>query len=161
MLAPSKKSYDQPRQMLKSRDITLTTMVCLVKVTVFPIVMYRCESWTIKEIERQRIDAFELRCWRRSLRVSWNSRRSNQSVLKEISTEQSLEGLMLKLKVQYSGHLIRKTNSLEKTLMLVKTEGGKEGDNRGWDGWMASPTQRKWVWVGSRSWWWTGMPGVL
>ena len=156
-----RKAVTNLDSMLKSRDITLPRKVHLVKAMVFPVVMYGNNSWTIKKAECWRTDAFELRCWRRSLRVSWNARRSNQSVLKDISTEQSLEGLMLKLKVQYSGHLIRKTNSLEKTLMLVKTEGGKEGDNRGWDGWMASPTQRKWVWVGSRSWWWTGMPGVL
>ena len=108
---------------LKSRDITLPTKVCLVKAMVFPVVMYRCESWTIKKAERQRIDAFELWCWRRLLRVPWTARRSKQSILKEISPEYSLEGLMLKLKLQYSGHLMRRTDSLEKTLMLGKIEG--------------------------------------
>ena len=103
---------------LKSRDITLPTKVCLVKATVFPVVMYRCESWTIKKPERQRIDAFELWCWRRLLRVPWTTRRSNQSILKEISPECSLEGLMLKLKLQYFGHLMRRADSFEKTLML-------------------------------------------
>ena len=109
----------------KSRDITLPTKVRLVKAMVFPVVMYGCESWTIKKAERQRIDAFEVRCWRRLLRVPWTARRSNQSILKEISPEYSLEGLMLKLKLQYFGHLMRRTDSFEKTLMLRKIEGGK------------------------------------
>ena len=108
---------------LKSRDITLPTKVCLVKATVFPVVMYGCESWTVKKAECQRIDAFELWCWRRLLRVPWPARRSNQSILKEISPEYSLEGLMLKLKLQYFGDLIRRTDSFEKTLMLGKIEG--------------------------------------
>ena len=109
---------------LKSRHITLLTKVCLVKGMVFPAVMYRCESWNIKKVERQRIDAFELLCLRRLLRVPWTARRSNQSILKEISPEYALEGLMLKLKLQYFGHLIQRTDSLEKTLMLGKIEGG-------------------------------------
>ena len=108
---------------LKSRDITLLTKVCKVKAMVFPVVMYRCESWTIKKAEHQRIDAFELWCWRRLLRVLWTARRSNQSVLKEISPEHSLEGLILKLKVQYFGHLMQRADSFEKTLMLGKIEG--------------------------------------
>ena len=116
---------------LKSRDITLPTKVCLVKVMVFPVVMYGCESWTIKKAEHQRIDAFELWCWRRLLRVPWTARRSNQSILKEISPEYSLEGLMLKLKPQYFGHLMQGADSLEKTLMLGKIEGGRRGDERG------------------------------
>ena len=111
---------------LKSRDITLPTKVYLLKAMVFPVVMYGCESWTIKKAECQRIDAFELWCWRRLLRVPWTARRSHQSVLKEISPEYSLEGLMLKLKLQYFGHLIQRTDSLEKTLMLGKIEGGKK-----------------------------------
>ena len=110
---------------LKSRDITLQTNVCLVKAMVFPVVIYRCDSWTIKKAECQRIDAFELWCWRRLLRVPWSTRRSNQSILKDISPEYSLEGLMLKLKLQYFGHLMRRADSLEKTLMLRKTEGGR------------------------------------
>ena len=110
---------------LKSRDITLATKVCLVKAMVFPIVMYACESWTIKKAECQRIDALELWCWRRLLKVPWTARRSNQSILKEISSEYSLEGLMLKLKLQYFGHLMQRTDSLEKTLMLGKIEGGR------------------------------------
>ena len=108
---------------LKSRDITLSTKVRLVKAMIFPVVMYGCESWTIKKAERQRIDAFELWCWRRLLRAPWTARRSNQSILKEISPEYSLEGWMLKLKLQYFGHLIRTADSLEKTLMQGKTEG--------------------------------------
>ena len=123
MLAPWKKSYDQPDSILKSRDITLSTKVHLVKAMVFPVVMYGCESWTIKTDEHQRIDAFELWCWRRLLRVPWMARRSNQSILKEISPECSLEGLMLKLKLQYIGHLMGKADSFEKTLMLRKIEG--------------------------------------
>ena len=114
---------------LKSRDVTLPTKVCLVKAMVFPVVMYRCESWTIKKAEHQRIDAFELWCWRRLLRVPWTARRSNQSILKEISPECSLEGLMLKLKLQYFDHLTWRTDSLEKTLMLGKIEGRMR---RGW-----------------------------
>ena len=110
---------------LKSRDITLPTKVRLVKAMVFPVVIHGCESWTIKKAEHRRIDAFELRCWWRLLRVSWTARRSNQSILKEISAEYSLEGLMLKLKLQYFGHLMWRTHSLEKTQMLGKMEGGR------------------------------------
>ena len=108
---------------LKSRDITLLTKVCLVKAMVFPVVMYGCESWTIKKSEHQRIDAFELWCWRRLLRVPWTARRSNQSILKEISPRCSLEGLMLKLKLQYIGHLMQRTDLFEKTLMLGEIGG--------------------------------------
>ena len=147
---------------LKSRNITLPTKVCLVKAMVFPVVMYGCESWIIKKAEHQRIDAFELWCWRRLLWVPWTARRSNQSILKEISSEYSLEGLMLKLKLQFFGHLMRRTVSFEKTwLSLGKIEGRGERDDRRWDGWMASPTQWTWVWVNSGSWWWIGRPGVL
>ena len=110
---------------LESRDITLPTKGRLVKAMVFPVVMYGCESWTVKKAVRRRIDAFELWCWRRLLRVPWTARRSNQSIIKEISPEYSLEGLMLKLKLQYFGHLMGKTDSLEKTLMLGKIEGGR------------------------------------
>ena len=119
-----RKAMTNLDSMLKSRDITLPTKVHLVKAMVFPVVMYRCESWAIKKAEHRRIDAFELWCWRRLLRVLWTARRSNQSILKEISPEYSLEGLMLKLKLQYFGHLIRRIDSLEKTLMLGKIEGG-------------------------------------
>ena len=115
---------------LKSRDITLSTKVRLVKAMVFPVVMYGCEIWTIKKAEHRRIDAFELWCWRRLLRVPWTERRSNQSILKEISPGCSLEGLMLKLKLQYFGHLMRRADSLEKTLMPGKFEGGRRGRQR-------------------------------
>ena len=111
--------------LLKSRNITVLTKVHLVKAMVFLVVMYGCENWTIKNAEHQRIDAFELWCWRRLLRVPWTARRSNQSILKEIRPEYSLEGLILKLKLQYFGHLMRRTDSLEKTLMLGKIEGGR------------------------------------
>ena len=117
-------------------------------------------SWTIKKAECQRIDAFKLWCWRRLSRVSWTARRSNQSILKEISPEYSVGGLMLNLKLQYSGHLMQRTDSLEKTLCWQRLKAGGEGDDRGWDGWMASLTRWTWIWVNSESWWWTGGPGV-
>jgi len=126
MLTPWKESYDNLDRVLKSRDITLpTTKVHLVKAMVFPVVMYGCESWTIKKAECRRIDAFELWCWRRLLRVPWTARRYNQSILKEISPGCSLEGLMLRLKLQSFGHLMRRADSLEKTLMLGGIEGGR------------------------------------
>ena len=122
--------------------------------------MYGCESWTINKAERQRTDAFELWCWRRLLRVPWTARRSNQFILKKISPEYSLEKLMLKLKLQYFGHLIWRADSLEKTHMLRRLNVGGERDDRGWDGWMASPTQWIWVWISSGSWWWTGLQSM-
>ena len=146
---------------LKSRDITLPTQFCLVKAMVFPVVMYGCESWTVKKAEHQRIDAFELWCWIRLLRVPWTARRSNQSTLKEISPGCWLEGLILTLKLQNFGHLNRSVDSLEKIVMLGGCDAGGQGDDRGWDGWMASLTQWTWVWVNSGSWWWTRRPGVL
>ena len=158
-----RKAMTNLDSILKSRDITLPTKIHLVKAMVFPIVMYGCESWTLKKIEWRRIDAFELRCWRRLLRVPWTARRSNQSILKEINPEYSLEALMLKLKFQYFGHLMQRTDSLGKTPMLGKIEDRRKRGwkRRGWDGWMASPTQWTWVWVNSGSWWWTGRPGML
>ena len=126
-----RKVFPNLDSILKSRDITLSTKLHLVKAMAFPVVMYGCESWTVKKAECRRIDAFELWCWRRLLRVPWTARRSNQSILKEISLEYSLEGLMLKLKVQYFGYLIRRTDSLEKTMMLGKIEGGRRRDDRG------------------------------
>ena len=146
---------------LKSRDITLQRKVHLVKAFVFPVVMYGCESWTVKKAEHWKIDAFELWCWRRLLRVPWTARRSKQSILKEISPGCSLEGLVLKLKIQYFGHLVRRADSFEKTLMPGKTEGRRRRADRGWDGWMASPTQWTWVWVNSGRWCWTRRPTVL
>ena len=123
MLTRWKESYDQPRQHIKKQRHTLSTKVCLVKAMVFPVVMYECESWTIKKAEHQRIDAFEVWCWRRLLRVPWTARRSNQSILKEICRGCSLEELMLKLKHQYFGHLMQRADSFEKTLMLGNIEG--------------------------------------
>ena len=146
---------------LKNGDITLPTKVCIIKVMVFPVVMYECESWTIKKAEPQRIDAFELRCWRRFLRVPWTARRSNQSILKEINPEYSLEGLMLKLKLQYFGHLMWRANSLEKTPLLGKIE-GRRRKGRQRMRWLDGITDSwTWVWVSSGSWWWTGKPGML
>ena len=148
---------------LKSRDITLPTMAHLVKAMVFPVVMYGCESWTIKKAKLQRIDAIELWSWIKLLRVPWTAKRANQSILKEISPEYSLEGLMLKLKLklQSFGHLMQRTASLESPWCWERLKAGGERDNRWWDGWMASPTQWTWVWANFDSWWWTGKPGVL
>ena len=145
------------RQHIKSSSITLLIKVYLVKAMVFLIAMHRCESWAIKKAECQRTDAFELWCWRRLLRIPWTARRSNESVLKEINPEYSLEGLMLKRKLQYFGHLMGWANSLEKTLMLGKIEGSR----RGWQDEMASLTQWTGVWVNSRRWWRIGRPEVL
>ena len=156
-----RKAMTNLDSILKSRDIALLTKVHLVKAIVFPVVMYGCESWTIKKAECQRIDAFELWCWRRILRVPWTARRSNQSILKEISPGCSLERLMLKLKLQYFGHLIQRADSLEKALMLGKIEGRRRWDDRRWDSWMTSLTWWTWVWANSWSWWWTGKPEVL
>ena len=135
-----KKAMTNLDSILKSRDITLPIKVHLVKVMVFPIVMYGCESWTMKKAERQRIDSFELWCGRRRSRVPWTARRSNQPILKEISPGCSSEGLMLKLKLQYSGHLMWRTDSLEKTLMLGKIEGRRRRQQQRWNVWMASLT---------------------
>ena len=140
----------------------MPTKVRLVKAMAFTAVMYGCKSWTVKKAERIKIDAFELWCWRRLLRVPWTARRSNQSILKEISPECSLEGLMLKLKLQYFGHLmLRGVTHLERPWCWERVKVGGEGDNRGWDGWMASLTQWTWDWVNSGSWWWTRRPGML
>ena len=146
---------------LQSWDITLPTKVHLVKAMVFPVVMYGCESWTIKKAENRRIDAFELRWWRRCLRVLWTARRSNQSILKEIRPGYSLEGLMLKLKLQYFGHLMWRADSFEKTLMLGKIEGRRRrGRHR--MRWLDGITDLMDMGLAdSGSWWWTGRPGVL
>ena len=140
-------------RVLKSRDITLLTNVCLVKAMVFPVVMYGCESWNIKKAECRRIDVFDLWCWRRLLRVPWTARRSNQSILKEDISEYSLEGLVLKLKLQYFGHLIR---NWKRSWCWERLKAGGEGNDTGWDSWMASPTQWTWIWTSSRRRWRTG-----
>ena len=146
---------------LKTRDITLSTNP-LVKAMIFPVVMQACESWTIKKAEHWRTDAFELWCWIRLLRVPWTARRSNQPILKEISPECSLEGLMLKLKLQSFGHLMQRADSFEKrSWYWERLRAGEEGVNRRWDGWMASPTQWTWIRVNSGSWWWVGKPSML
>ena len=157
----ARKAMTNLDSILKSRDITLPTKVCLVKAMVFPVLMYGCESWTIKKAEHWSIDAFELWCWRRLLRVPWTARRSNQSILKEISPGWLLEGVMLKLKLQYFGHLMWRADSFEKTLMLGKIEGRRR---RGWQ-------RMKWLdgiiesmdmgLSGLGSWWWTGRPDML
>ena len=141
-------------------DVTLPTKVCIVKAMVFPVVMYGCESWAIKKAECQRTDAFELWCWRRLFRILWTARRSNQSILKEINPQYSLKGLMLKLKLQYFGHLMWEPTHWKRPWCWKRLKAG-EGDDRGWDGWMASPTQRTWVWVSSGRWWRRGKTGVL
>ena len=144
----------------KSRDITLPTKVHLVKTMVLPVVVYGCESWTVKKAEHQRIDAFVLWCWRRLLRVPWTARRSNQSILKEISPACSLEGLILKLKLQYFGHLMRRVTHWKRLWCWEGLGAGREGDDR-----MRqldpSPTRWTWVWVNSGSYWWTRRPGVV
>ena len=146
---------------LKSRDIILPTKIHLVKAMVFPVVMYGCESWTIKKAEHRRIDAFELWYWRRLLRVTWTARRSNQSILQEISPEYSLERLMLKLNLQYFGHLCKELTHLKRPWCWERLKVGGEGDDRGWDDWMASLMGWTWVWVGSRICWWTEKAGEL
>ena len=147
---------------LKSRDITLSIKVHLVKAMVFPVVMYGCESWTIKTAEHQRIDAFELWCWRRLLRVPWTARRSNQSILKEISPEYSLKGLMLKdWNCDILATWCEELTDCKRPWCWERLKAGGEGDDRGWDGWMVSPILWTWVWASSRSCWWTGKPGVL
>ena len=146
---------------LKSWDITLPKKVHLVKAIVFPVVMYGCEGWTIKQAECWRIDAFELQCWRRLLRAPWTERRSKESILKEIIPGCSLEGLMLKLKLQYLATWYEELTHLKRPWCWERLRAGGEGDDRGWDGWMASLTQRTWVWVDSGSWWWAGRPGML
>ena len=155
-----RKAVSNLDSIVKRRDITLPAKVRLAKAMVFPVVMYGCESWMIKKAEHQRVDAFELWCWRRILRGPWTTRRSNQTILKEISPEYSLEELMLNLKRQYFGHLMWRTDSLEKPLMLERLN-AEEGYNRGWDGWVASLTRWTWVWASSKSWRWIGKPGVL
>ena len=166
MLAPWEKSNDKHRQCIKKQRHYFTDKVCLVKAVVFPVVMNKCEIWTIKKAEPQIIDAFELWCWKKLLRVPWAAvpwaaRRSNQSIIKKINCEYSLEGLMMKMNLQYFGHLMQRANHWRRPWYWERLKAQGEGDDRGWDGWMASPTQWTWVWVNSRNWWWTGRPGVL
>ena len=143
---------------LKNRDITLSKKVHLIKAMVFPVIIYGCESWTIKKAECRRIDAFELWCCRRLLRVPWTASRSNQSILKGVGPGCSLEGLMLKLKLQFFGYLMWRADSFEKVLMMGKIEGRRRGRQMRW---LDGTTQWTWVWVNSGSWWWTRRPGVL
>jgi len=159
MLTPWKESYDQPRQHIKKQRHYFANKGPSSQGYDFSLVMYGC--WTIKKAECQRIDVFELWCWRRLLRVPWTARRSNLSTLKEISPEYSLEGLMLKLKLQYLATWCEELTHLKRPWCWERLKAGGEGDNRGWDSWMASLTWRIWVWVSSGSWWWTGKPGVL
>ena len=151
MLAPWKKAMTKLDSILKSRDITLPTKVCLVKAMVFPVVKYGCEHWTIKKAENRRIDDFELWCWRRLLRVSWTARRSNQSILKEISPEHSLERLILKLKLNTLASWCKELTHWKRPWCWERLKVGGKGDDRGWDGWMASLTQWTWIWASSRS----------
>ena len=158
---PGRNAMTNLDSILKSRDVTLSTKAHLVKALVFPVVMYGCETWIIRKAERQRIDAFELQCWRRLSRVPWAARRSNQSMLKEISPEYSLEGLMLKLKLQYLITWCKELTHWKRSWCWETLKVGGEGDNRGWDGWISSLTQWTWVWASSGSWWCTGTPAVL
>ena len=146
---------------LKSRDITLSTKVHLVKAIVSPVVMYGCESWTIKKAEPRRTDAFDLWCWRRLLSVPWTAKKCNQSILKEMSPECSLEGLMLKLKLQYLATWCKELTHVKRPWCWERLRAGGEKNNKGWDSWMASPTQGTWICVDSGSWWWTRRPCVL
>ena len=162
MLAPWKKNYDQTRQHIKKQRHYFADSGPSSKAMVFPMVMYVCESWTVKKTECRRIDAFELWCWRRLLRVLRTARRSKQSILNEISPEYSLEGLTLKLKLQYFFTTwCEELTHWKRSWCWERLKAGEEGDDRGWDGWMASLTRWTWVWVNSGSWWWTGRPGVL
>ena len=160
-LAPWKKSYDQPRQHTKKQRHYFANKGPSSQSYDFSSAMYECESWTINKAEHQRIDAFELWCWRRLLRVPWTARRSNQSILKEISPEYSLEGLILKLKLQYFATWWVELTHWKRPWCWERLKAGGGGDDRGLDGWMASPTRWTWVWVNSGSWWLTGRPGVL
>ena len=162
LLLLGRKAMTNLDSLLKSRDIPLPKKVCLVKAMVFPVVMYGCESWTIKKAEHQRIDAFELWCWRRLLRVSWTARRFNQSILKETSPEYSLKDWSWSWNSNTLATWWEDSSThWKRPWCWERSKVGGEGDDRGWDGWMASPTWWTWVWVGSGSWWWTGKPDVL
>ena len=161
MLTPWKKSYDQPRQHIKNQRHYYASKGPSSQGYGFPVVMYGCESWTVRKAECWRIDAFELWCWRRLLRVPWIARRSNQSILKEISLKCSLEGLMLTLKLLTLVTWCEELTHLKRPWCWERLKVGGEGDDRGWDCWMSSLNQWTWACVSSRSWWWTGRPGVL
>ena len=161
MLAPWEKSFHQSRQHIKNQRLTLLTKVHLAKAMVFPVVMYGYESWTIRKAEWQRVDAFELWCWRRLLSVPWTARRSNQSILKEISPEYSLEDWCWSWSPSTLATWCKELTHWKRPWCWERLREGGEGDDRGWDGWMASPTWWTWVWANSGSWWWIGRPGVL
>ena len=163
MLASWRESYSKSRQCFKKQRRYFANKALSSQGYGFSSSHYGCESWTVKKAEHWGIDAFELWCWRRLLRVPWTARRSNQSILKGISPGCSLEGLMLKLKLQFFGHLMWRADSFDSSLPWCweRLRAWGEGDDRGWDGWVASPTQWTWVCVNSGSWWWTGRPGVL
>ena len=156
-----RKAMSNLDSILKIRDITLLTKVHLVKTVVFPVVKYGCESWTIKKAECQRIDAFELWCWRRRLRVPWTARRSNQFILKEINLNIHWKDWCWSSSFNILAPWCEELTPWKRPGCWEKWKAGGEEDDRGWDGWMASPTQWTWVWVNSGSWWWTGRPGVL
>ena len=160
MLIPWKKSYDQPRQHVKKQRHYFANKGASSQGYGFPVVIYGCESWTIMKAEHWRTDAFELWCWRRLFRIPWTARKSKQSIPKEISPGCSLEELMLKLKLQYSGHLMQRTDSLEKTLMLGKIEGSRRNGRQRMRWLNASPTQWTWIWANSGRWWRTGKLGA-
>ena len=161
LLLTRRKVMTNLDSIFKSRDITLPTKVHLVKAMVFPVVMYGCESWTVKKAEHRRIDAFELWCLRRLLRVSWTARRSNQSILKEISPGVLWKDWCWSWNSNTLATWFKELTHLKRPWCWKRLRAGGEGDDRGWDGWMASLTQWTWVWVDSESWWWTGKPGVL
>ena len=161
MLAPWKKTYDQPRKHIKKQRHYLPTNVHLVKAMGFPVVMYGCERWTIKKAEHWRIDAFELWCWRRLLRILWTPRRSNQSILKEISLGVHWRDWCWSWNSNTLATWCEELTHLKRPWCWERLKAGKEGDDRGWDGWMASPTQWTWLSVSSGSRWWTGKPGML
>ena len=161
MLTPWKKSYDQFRQHNKKQRYYFSNKGPSPKAMVFPVVMYRCESWTIKKAECQRIDAFELWCWRKLLRVPWTARRSNQSVLKEISPGVHWKGWCWSWNSNTLATWCEELTHLKRPWCWERLKAGGEGDNRGWDGWIASPNRWTWVWASPRSWWWTGRPGVV
>ena len=161
MLAPWKVSYNQPRQHIKKQRHYFANKGPSSQGCGFSVVKYGCESWTIKKAECWRIYASELCCWRRLLRVPWTARSSNQSILKEMSPEYSLEGLMLKLNSDTLATWCEELTYLKRPWCWKRLKAGARGDDRGWDGWMASPTRWTWVWASSGSWWWTGRPGML